>query len=105
MEALGGLGGEVVRLRPRTPLHALLDRIAELDLVVAVDGEVAHLAGALGLPLIVLLDAGGGWAWPEGQDRSPWYPSARIVREAVREDFTLPLGRLGELAKELLDAS
>jgi hypothetical protein len=101
MDRLGPLG-EVIRLRPDTPFEALIEQIAGLDLVVTLDGRVAHLAAALGRPLIVLLDASGGWAWPEAHERSPWYPDAHLVRETARADFTLPLDRVAELAARVL---
>ena len=105
--ALGELGSEVVDLHPGAPLDALIERIAGLDLVISTDVEVAHLAGALGRPLIVLLDVGGGWAWPEVvpstlPPASPWYAEARVLRQRSTEDFTPLLARLGELVKEML---
>jgi hypothetical protein len=51
-----------------------------MDLVIAPDSLVAHLAGALGKPVWVLLDNQEDWTWLlEGTD-SPWYPTARLFR-------------------------
>ncbi len=51
-----------------------------LDLVVTVDTSVAHLAGALGRPVWVLLSPAADWRWLAGEADAPWYPSARLFR-------------------------
>lgn len=55
--------------------------IEALDLVIAVDTSVAHLAGALGAPLWVLLPSAPDWRWLLDRDDSPWYPGARLFRQ------------------------
>lgn len=55
--------------------------IEELDLVVSVDTVTAHLAGALGRPLWLLLPAFYDWRWHSHLPDSPWYPSARLFRQ------------------------
>lgn len=67
--------------------------IAGLDLVVAVDAPLAHLAGALGKPVWILLQAGADWRWFQGED-SPWYGSARLIRQAEAGDWGPVLARL-----------
>ena len=52
-----------------------------LDLVISVDTAPAHLAGALGVPVWVLLPATPDWRWLLGRDDCPWYPSMRLFRE------------------------
>ena len=65
-------------------LPALTDMasaIAALDLVITVDTAVAHLAGALNVPVWLMLSHVPDWRWMLGRDDSPWYPSMRLVRQ------------------------
>ncbi len=55
--------------------------IAHADLVVTVDTAVAHLAGALGRPVWILVQYSPDFRWLLDRDDSPWYPSARLFRQ------------------------
>jgi tetratricopeptide (TPR) repeat protein len=55
--------------------------ISNLDLVVAVDTSVAHLAGALAKPVWILLPFMPDWRWLLDREDSPWYPTARLFRQ------------------------
>ncbi|WP_322003528.1 tetratricopeptide repeat-containing glycosyltransferase family protein [Paraburkholderia tropica] len=71
-------------------LHDFADTAAlimNLDLVIAVDTSVAHLAGALGKPVWVLVPANGEWRWLEHRADSPWYPTARLFRQREVGDW------------------
>jgi hypothetical protein len=72
-----------------------------LDLVVTVDSSPAHLAGALGLPVWVLLPHNPDWRWLLGRDDSPWYPTARLFRQSRPGDWG---SVLGVVRNELLEA-
>ncbi|MBK9114871.1 MAG: tetratricopeptide repeat protein [Betaproteobacteria bacterium] len=58
--------------------------IANLDLVVCVDTAVAHLAGALGKDVWMLISQPPDWRWLLGRADTPWYPTMRLFRQAVR---------------------
>ena len=68
--------------------------MAELDLVISVDTSVAHLAGALGKPVWVLVTHSPDWRWLVGRDDSPWYPTARIFRQDQSRDWDAVIGRV-----------
>lgn len=57
------------------------------DLIITIDSAVAHLAGALGRPVWLLLPYSSDWRWIKGRDDSPWYPSMRIFRQKAPFDW------------------
>jgi tetratricopeptide (TPR) repeat protein len=68
--------------------------ISHLDLVISVDTSVAHLAGALGRPVWVLLPFVPDWRWLLDRDDSPWYPTARLFRQTDTGDWRGVVGRV-----------
>ena len=75
--------------------------IQELDLVVTVDTAVAHLAGALGKPVWILVSYSSDWRWMIDREDSPWYPTARIFRQQRPLDWRSVTERVGAAVREL----
>ena len=65
-----------------------------LDLVITVDTSVAHLAGALGRPVWILLPYAPDWRWMLDRTDTPWYPTARLYRQSVRGDWSSVMARV-----------
>jgi tetratricopeptide (TPR) repeat protein len=68
--------------------------IALADLVISADTAVAHLAGAMGRPLWVLIPFQPDWRWTLDGETSPWYPTARLFRQASLGDWDGVIGRV-----------
>jgi tetratricopeptide (TPR) repeat protein/precorrin-6B methylase 2 len=76
--------------------------IAKLDLVIAVDTAVAHLAGAMGVPVWLLVPQPAEWRWMQDNEASPWYPTMKIFRQSRRGDWGEVIDRVNaELAATL----
>jgi tetratricopeptide (TPR) repeat protein len=74
--------------------------VSHLDLVISVDTSVAHLAGALGRPMWLLLPKASEWRWLLERGDSPWYPTARLFRQRNAGDW---LGVAREAAAALAE--
>jgi ADP-heptose:LPS heptosyltransferase len=70
--------------------------VATLDLVITTDTCIAHLAGAMGKPVWILLPHLADWRWMEQTESTPWYPSARLVRQRAPGDWAEVLDRVTE---------
>lgn len=77
------------------------DIIASLDLVISVDTSIAHLAGALGKPVWVLLAQTCDWRWCKDRDDSSWYLNARLFRQTREGDWATVLAQVDEALRQL----
>ena len=62
--------------------------VTALDLVIGVDTAVAHIAGALGKPVWILINQHGEWRWLRGREDTPWYATARLFRQTEFDNWT-----------------
>ena len=74
--------------------------LQQLDLLIAVDTGIAHLAGALGLPVWVLLAQRADWRWLEDRHDSPWYPTMNLFRQTQLDDWGPVMAEVAMLLRE-----
>jgi len=80
--------------------------IRNLDLVIAVDTAVAHLAGAIAKPTWLMLAYAPDWRWLLDRDDSPWYPSLRLYRQRALSDWDGVIARVAaDLARHVAGRS
>src|SRR5437660_1020776 len=93
------LGSKLIDLAPQ--LNDFADTaaaIANLDLVISVDTSVAHLAGAMGKPVWMLLPFAPDWRWMLDRADTPWYPTMRLFRQPALRDWA---GAVDEIARAI----
>jgi ADP-heptose:LPS heptosyltransferase len=74
-------------------LAVILD---QLDLVITVDTSVAHMAGALGKSVWVVLSYVPDWRWGLEGESTPWYPTMRLFRQARAGDWAEVMARVAQ---------
>ena len=78
--------------------------IAQLDLVMCVDTAIAHLAGALGKPVWLMLPLIGDFRWLMDRDDSPWYPTMRLFRQRKMGEWDEVVARVRDALRETVRA-
>ena len=76
--------------------------VANLGLVISIDTSVAHLAGAMGKPVWVLLHKSPDWRWLLEREDSPWYPTARLFRQSTLGNWQDVVARIERELRELV---
>jgi hypothetical protein len=79
--------------------------MCNLDTVITIDSAPAHLAGALGIPVWILLPFHGEWRWLRDREDSPWYPTVRLFRQAAFGDWPGVIQRIDTQLKQLGETS
>ena len=74
--------------------------ITLMDLVISIDTVFAHLAGALGKPVWIMLPFSADWRWMTGRTDTPWYPTARLFRQKRPGDW---IGVVADVVQALQD--
>jgi hypothetical protein len=104
--AAAGMGSSIVGLGNFDTTHgAFVDTAAvmmNLDLVITSDTSVAHLAGALGVPVWVALPYVPDWRWLLDRSDSPWYPTMRLFRQNVPGDWGRPFEEIRRVLAEII---
>ena len=77
----------LVCLEARNDFDGTAALVDSLDVVVSVDTSIAHLAGALGRPVWILLPFAPDWRWLNARADTPWYPTARLFRQSRQDDW------------------
>jgi len=76
--------------------------IKAMDVVVAVDTAVAHLAGALGKPVLLMLPFASCWRWMQNREDTPWYDLMELYRQKTPGDWSYPVHGVRDALKEML---
>ncbi len=102
-------GFEVIDLGPQLdeaagPFMDTAAAMKNLDLIVTADSAVAHLAGALGVPVWVALPINSDWRWFVDREDSPWYPTMRLFRQRRLDDWSDVFARIAGEVEHLVSS-
>jgi Flp pilus assembly protein TadD len=98
-----GLHTQIIDLQnEQTDLADTAAIVANLGLVISIDTSVAHLAGAMGKPVWIMLHKSPDWRWLLERDDSPWYPTARLFRQSSLGNWQDVVARVEAELRELV---
>ncbi len=93
----GSWSGRLVNLGNRLTDYACTAAVlGQLDLLIAVDTSVLHLAGALGRPAWAMISARSDWRWMLDGEDTPWYPTLRLFRQSRLDDWSELFNRVAD---------
>jgi tetratricopeptide (TPR) repeat protein len=75
--------------------------LSQMDLVISVDTAMAHIAGALNRPGLLLLPHSPDWRWMLNRKDTPWYPSLQVIRQPTPGDWRSVMKRCASIVKNL----
>lgn len=81
-------------------LYDFAQTVCSLDLMISVDSMPAHLAGALGVPVITLLHAAADWRWMQHTSDSPWYPTMKLIRQGRQQNWQPVVDKLVQIIQQ-----
>ncbi len=94
---MSGADEFVQDLSPRmTDYAAIASTLTNLDLVLTVDGPIAHIAGALAIPTMLMLPFAADWRWARDKRDTPWYPTVQIFRQTKPNDWESVIALVSE---------
>jgi tetratricopeptide (TPR) repeat protein len=93
---------EIIELPEDSDYAAMANMIAKLDLVIATDHPIGHLAASLGQQTWMLLEFSPHWIWLEDRTDSPWYPTTKLLRQSEAGNW---VGAIGDCVQALRSAN
>jgi tetratricopeptide (TPR) repeat protein len=98
-----GFDGFVADLAPFAKTWCATARLLKrLDAVVTVDTAVAHLSGALGVPVLMMVTKASDWGWDRKNEKTVWYDSVRVYRQNDQDDWKPCVQRVRKRLTEML---
>ncbi len=83
--------------------HDTARAVQAMDLIVSVDSGVAHIAGALGKPVLILLPYANCWRWMRDRADTPWYSSVKLFRQSSPGQWAEPVSGVRDAILEILN--
>jgi Flp pilus assembly protein TadD len=91
------------RIDPLRDLESFTAQVAAMDLVISVDNSTVHFAGALGVKVWTMLPTTPDWRWGLEGDRTRWYPTMRLFRQAERGEWKPVISRVARELTSLIN--